>query len=48
MNNLNNLPQELFDVVCESLTREDIIALRYTDRQLVKKMQEKFNMRSSC
>jgi hypothetical protein len=43
MNNLNNLPQELVDLICESLSREDVIALRHTDRQLVKKTQENFN-----
>ncbi|KAL1653712.1 hypothetical protein SLS61_003861 [Didymella pomorum] len=40
---LNDVPQELSDIVCESLTRDDFIALRHTDRQLVKKTQERFN-----
>lgn len=43
MSKLNNLPQELTDSICESLTREDVIALRHTDRQLAKKTQGQFN-----
>lgn len=40
---LNTLPQELVDFICDSCTRENIIALRHTDRQLAKKTQEQFN-----
>jgi len=43
MNKLNNLPQELVDPIFETLTPEDVIALRHTDRQLAKKTQERFN-----
>ncbi|KAF3033489.1 hypothetical protein E8E12_002310 [Didymella heteroderae] len=43
MNKLNSLPQELIDIICETLTREDVIALRHTGRQLAKRTQAKFN-----
>ncbi|KAF1926798.1 uncharacterized protein M421DRAFT_6706 [Didymella exigua CBS 183.55] len=43
MKKLNNLPQELFDLVCKYCPREAIIALRHTDRQLTETTREQFH-----
>ncbi|KAF1364008.1 hypothetical protein EJ07DRAFT_172933 [Lizonia empirigonia] len=42
MAKLQDLPQELVDIICGSLTREGILALRHTNRQLANKTRVAF------